>query len=53
MQNKNRYVLWCGCVLVYVSDKPVCWVACDTPKDCELSFDERADLVPVRKETEE
>jgi hypothetical protein len=53
MSNETTYTLWCGCVLVYVSDKPVRWTDCNTGDDCELSYDERQDLLPVRKEREE
>jgi hypothetical protein len=48
----TKYTLWCGCVLVYVHDKPTGWVDCESGDDCELSFDERADLAAVRKERE-
>jgi hypothetical protein len=53
MSDETTYTLWCGCVLVYVSDKPICWTDCTTGDDCELSYDERQDLLPVRKEREE
>ncbi len=50
--SETTYTLWCGCVLVYVNDKPVRWTDCESGDDCELSFDERADLAAVRKERE-
>ncbi len=50
--SETTYTLFCGCVLVYVIDKPVRWTDCESGDDCELSFDERADLAAVRKERE-
>ncbi len=49
----TMFTLWCQCQIVQRDDKPIEWKWCRCDLTCRLSYDERQDLLPVRKEREE